>query len=277
MILSPPKEPFATDKAGQILYPVDNGEPLSNDTEHLRWINYVFLGLQDWYSDRDDVFVAADLLWYPVEGRPDICKAPDIMVVLDHPAGPRSSYQQWKENDRQPQVVFEFLSSGNTASEMMEKMEFYDDFGCDEYYIYDYKKCTFNAYSRLEATDSLVKVKPSADHTWTSRLLGTTFGLSPNGKLWVKRPDGRLMETQQQIWKRAEAETKRAEDAAKRAETEAKRAEAEASRAETETRRAEAEAKRAEVEAQRAAQEKSRAEALAQKLRELGVDPDSIP
>jgi hypothetical protein len=68
-----------------------------------------------------------------------------------------------------------------------------------------------------------------------------TFGLDERGGLWVRRPDGKLMETQREIAKRAEAEAQRAE----------------------------AEAQRAEAEAQRA-------ERLAAKLRELGVDPDGI-
>jgi Uma2 family endonuclease len=187
-----------------IVYPVDNGEPLSNDTEHLRWINFIKLGLEDWFDDRTDVFVASDLLWYPVEGRPDICKAPDVMVVLDHPAGERASCMQWKENDRPPQVVFEFLSTSNSAKEMADKLTFYTEFGCQEYYIYDYQRGTFAAHRQLPGDSEMTKQAPSLDHTWRSDLLGVTFGLSHDGKLWARRPDGRLMETQRQIWKRAE-------------------------------------------------------------------------
>ncbi len=255
MTIAPPKLPFKTDKAGRIIYPIDNGEPLSNDTEHLRWITFVKNGLEDIYGDREDVFVAADLLWYPMEGRPDVCKAPDVMVVLNHRAGDRMSYQQWKEKGRGPQVVFEFLSKSNTAGEMMEKLEFYSTHGCAEYYVYDYKRCTFLAYGRPQPTGELVKVSAQPDGTWRSPLLGVTFGLSEDGRLWVRRPDGKLMETQRQLRIRAEAEAKRAEAAGKRAEIE--------------TARAEVEAKRAEVEAKRA-------EALAQKLRELGIDPESL-
>jgi hypothetical protein len=39
------------------------------------------------FADRPDVFVAGDLLWYPVEGRPDICRAPDVMVAIGRPKG----------------------------------------------------------------------------------------------------------------------------------------------------------------------------------------------
>ncbi|MBX7211123.1 MAG: Uma2 family endonuclease [Verrucomicrobiaceae bacterium] len=218
MIIAPPTRRFETDKAGRIIYPVDNGEPLSNDTEHLRWITFVKNGLEDWFADRDDVFIAADLLWYPIEGRPDISKAPDVMVVLDHPAGPRSSYMQWEEKGRAPQVVFEFLSKSNTAGEMMDKLDFYSDLGCDEFYTYDYQRGVFSAFQRRSEQDGLSKVKPQADGTWKSPLLGMTFGLSADGRLWVRRPDGKLMETQREIARRAEAEAKRAEAETKRAE-----------------------------------------------------------
>jgi Uma2 family endonuclease len=248
MILSPPAQGFATDKAGNILYPVDNGEPLSNDTEHLRWITFVKNGLEDWFGDRDDVFVAADLLWYPVEGRPDISRAPDVMVVLDHPAGERSSYRQWQEAGRPPQVVFEFLSASNTAAEMLGKLDFYSDHGCQEFYIYDYQRGTFRAHDRAANPNALTKCEPSDDNTWFSPLLDMTFGLSESGKLWIRRPDGKLLETQREI-------SLRAKELEQQAENLRQRAEAERQRAETERRKA---------------------DLLAARLREMGVDPDSI-
>ena len=237
---------FETDQAGRIIYPVDNGEPLSNDTEHLKWITFLKNGLEDWYGDRPDVFIAADLLWYPEQGRPDLSKAPDVMVVLDHPAGDRSSYLQWEENDRPPNVVFEFISKSNTASEMLGKLAFYSGYGCDEFYAYDYRRGEFFGYQR--SRDSLLEHPPSAEGTWRSPILGMTFGLDESGALWVRRPDGKLVESHRQTVARAEAE-------AQRADAEAKRAEAEATRAE-------AEAKRASL--------------LEAKLRELGIDPSSI-
>ena len=45
--------------------------------------------------------MAGDLLWYPVEGQPNICQAPDVMVVWGRPKGERKSYLQWLENSTQ--------------------------------------------------------------------------------------------------------------------------------------------------------------------------------
>lgn len=227
MIISPPTQPLPRDKAGEIIYPVDNGEPLSNDTEHLNWITFIKNGLEDWFGDRKDVFVAADLLWYPIQGRPDISKAPDVMVVLNHPAGPRMSYKQWEENNRPPQVVFEFLSSSNTAGEMMDKLDFYSDLGCEEFYMYDYQRGTFRAYHREDLQHPLTKAAADAQGCWLSPLLNVTFGLDGQGALWVRRADGLLMETQKEIRQRAD-------------------------------------------------EAGQRANRLAAKLRELGIDPDSL-
>jgi Uma2 family endonuclease len=267
--------PFETDKAGEIIYPIDNGEPLSNDTEHLRWITFLKNGLEDWFADRTDVFIAADLCWYPVEGRPDISIAPDVMVVMNHPAGDRSSYQQWKENQRQPDVVFEFISKSNTAQEMLDKLEFYSQQGCREFFTYDYRRKKFGAFRR-NGGDWLSSKPAEPDGSWLSAVLGMNFGLDTEGRLWVKRPDGKLMESQRQIVQRAEQEAQRAEQQTQRAEQEAQRAEQEAQRAEQEAQRAEQEAQRAEQQTQRAEQEAALAARLAAKLRELGVDPSSI-
>ena len=233
MVLPPPTSKFETDQAGRIIYPIDNGEPLANDTEHLKWITFVKNGLDDWFGERQDVFVAADLLWYPVEHRPDISKAPDVMVVLNHPAGDRSSYLQWEESDRPPNIVFEFISKGNSADEMLEKHDFYSGFGCDEYFLYDYRRGKFRAFLR-DGERGLLQQAADSEGSWSSPLLGMRFGLDEQGRLWVRRPDGKLMETQRQISARAEAEAQRAEAATQRVDQ------------------------------------------LAAKLRELGIDPDSI-
>lgn len=204
MTLPPPPAKFETDPAGRIVYPVDNGEPLSNDTEHLEWINFVKDGLDDWFAGRDDVFVAADLLWYPVEGRPDISKAPDVMVVIGRPAGHRSCYQQWEEGGQPPQVVFEFVSRSNTVGEMFDKLEFYSAMGCEEFFVYDYRRGKLSLFRR-DGGSGLAQGQAGEDGAFESKALGMRFGLDEDGDLWVIRPDGRPFETRRELLKRAES------------------------------------------------------------------------
>jgi hypothetical protein len=51
------------------------------------------------FKDDENVFVAGDLLWYPVEGKPNISQAPDVMVAFGTPKGSSKSYKQWLENN----------------------------------------------------------------------------------------------------------------------------------------------------------------------------------
>jgi Uncharacterized protein conserved in cyanobacteria len=121
----------------QVIYPDSDGQPRANNTKQFRWILVIQQNLDWLYANDPNVFVAGDLFWYPVEGKPNIVNAPDVMVVLGRPKGDRGSYQQWNEDNIAPQVVFEILSPGNSQNEMDRKLLFYDRYGVLEYYIYN--------------------------------------------------------------------------------------------------------------------------------------------
>ena len=123
--------------AQEIVYPDSDGKPMAENTKQFRWIVTIQGGLDALFKDDPNVFVAGDLLWYSVEGKPSIRLAPDAMVVFGRPKGDRGSYQQWREDGIPPQVVFEVLSPGNTLGEMLEKLRFYERYGVEEFYIYD--------------------------------------------------------------------------------------------------------------------------------------------
>src|SRR5580692_9661934 len=120
-----------------IIYPDSDGQPMSENTLQFRWIVTIEGGLDAVFRDDPNVFIAGDLLWYPVEGHPEIRQAHDVMAALGRPKGHRRSYLQWEEGNIAPQVVFEILSPGNRPGEMVRKFKFYDRYRVEEYYIYD--------------------------------------------------------------------------------------------------------------------------------------------
>ncbi|MDB9430776.1 Uma2 family endonuclease [Microcystis aeruginosa CS-555/01A07] len=120
----------------EIIYPDSDGKPMADNTKQFRWIVTIKENLECLFADNDHVFIAGDLLWYPVEGDNKTCQAPDAMVVFGRPKGDRGSYKQWLENQIAPQVVFEILSPGNTKAEMRRKWQFYQRFGVEEYYLF---------------------------------------------------------------------------------------------------------------------------------------------
>src|SRR5215216_5168344 len=135
-----------------IIYPENDGNPMAENTLQFQWIVTIKENLEVVFIDRDDVFVAGDLLWYPVEGEPKICQAPDALVAFGRPKGYRGSYKQWEEGGIAPQVVFETLAPGNRAGELRRKLEFYDRYGVEEYYIYDPDHAKLWGYLRDGAT-----------------------------------------------------------------------------------------------------------------------------
>ena len=158
-----------------LIYPDSDGQPMADNTLQFRWIVLIKENLECVFAENPNVFVAGDLLWYPVEGHPEIRVAPDAMVVFGRPKGDRGSYRQWQEDHLPPQVVFEILSPGNTLKEMAKKLVFYEWYGVEEYYIYDPDRVDFSGYERVG--DRLVVIDPIAD--WVSPRLQIRFVLKP--------------------------------------------------------------------------------------------------
>jgi Uma2 family endonuclease len=154
------------------------------------------------------VFIAGDLLWYPVEGDNKICQAPDAMVVFGRPKGDRGSYKQWLENQIAPQVVFEILSPGNTKAEMRRKWQFYQRFGVEEYYLYDpdanYLQGWWRRGDRLEMIPAI--------NNWQSPLLKIRFQLE-SPQLAIFYPDGSRFLTTLEIKQKADSAEQRAQQA----------------------------------------------------------------
>jgi Uma2 family endonuclease len=120
-----------------VIYPDSDGKPIADNTLQFQWIVTIKENLEVLFADQPEVFVAGDLLWYPVRGKPTIRRAPDALVAFGRPKGYRGSYIQHREDDIAPQVVFEVLSPKNTRREMAQKLAFYDTYGVEEYYLYD--------------------------------------------------------------------------------------------------------------------------------------------
>jgi len=238
-------------------YPDSDGAPMAENTLQFDWIVKIKENLEILFSDQPEVFVAGDLFWYPVpDRRISGPMAPDAMVVFGRPKGPRGSYKQWMEAGVAPQVVFEVLSPSNSARDLKDKLDFYQTYGVDEYYVYDPDANRLEVWLRQDD-----QLRPMSHiNGWTSPGLGIRFRLDKDS-LTIFYPDGRpflspveLARSMQQAEQRAAQEKERAEQAAQRAE--------------------QAE-QRAEQLIQRAEHEGQRAARLAERLRALGIDPDT--
>ncbi|NEO28788.1 MAG: Uma2 family endonuclease, partial [Kamptonema sp. SIO4C4] len=169
----------------EVIYPDSDGQPMADNTIQFRWIVKIKENLELLFADDPNIFVAGDLLWYPVEGNNKIRQAPDTMVVIGQPKGDRGSYKQWEENDTPPQVVFEILSPGNRSKEMAKKLKFYQQYGVEEYYVYEPYDPELMGWIRSEGT---LDVIPEMNN-WVSPHLGIRFVIEA-GEMEIYKPDG---------------------------------------------------------------------------------------
>ncbi len=172
------------------VYPDSDGKPMADNTLQALWIIMLYDNLRGVF-DLDHTFIAADHFWYPVEGDPKTRIAPDVMVVLGRPDGYRGSYKQWLEEGIPPQVVIEVLSPSNTSAEMINKLNFYEKFGVEEFIILDPENGAFKAYLRENNKLSIVKVEGKS---WSSPKLGVNFSLA-SGELVASHQDGTPFKT----------------------------------------------------------------------------------
>jgi len=197
-----------------IVYPDSDGQPMSDNTLQFQWIVTIKENLELLFSNNPNVFVAGNLLWYPIEGNNTIRRAPDAMVVFGRPKGYRGSYKQWEENNIAPQVVFEILSPGNTIKEMANKLQFYQQYGVEEYYLYDPYKVDLGGWQRINEQLTIIEEIQG----WVSPILGIRFEIAE--ELQIFTPTGErfltfveLGQLNQQMEQQLQQERQRAEQA----------------------------------------------------------------
>ena len=190
-----------------IIYSDTDGQPLADNTRQFQWIVTIKENLDLLFANNSNVFVAGDLLWYPIEGNNTIRRAPDVMVVFGRPKGYRGSYQQWQEDNIPPQVVFEILSPGNTIKEMAAKLQFYQRYGVEEYYLYDPEKVDFAGWQIMDGKLTIIEEIQG----WVSPRLGVRFEMAE--ELQIFTPTGERFLTFVELGQKLQQEKRRAEQA----------------------------------------------------------------
>jgi Uma2 family endonuclease len=211
MSVMPPPAPVSA-----IEYPDDDGLPMSDNTKQLRWIVVLYCNLSALFYRVENVFVAGNHLWYPEEGHPEICNAPNAMVVFGRPKGDRGSYRQWEEGGVPVTVAFEILSPNSTATALANKFAFYEDYGVEEYYIYDPDDNRLHIFVRRG--EVLVRVRQV--NGFVSPRLGIRFDMS-GPELVIFHPDGRRFRTFEELDEERFQAEERARSAEQRAERQA--------------------------------------------------------
>lgn len=252
--------------------PYSDGEPMESNKHHLQMV-LLMQTLEHHYTSlgRDDVAVHGNMaVYYSTEqARKQNFRAPDFFVVLGAKERRlRKSWVIWEE-ERSPNLVIELLSESTKNADRGIKKQIYQDvMRVPEYILHDVVTNTFDAF-RLESIDGSLHLqyeykpsqkRPYSEAVFFSQELGLELVLWEGEfehywDVWLR-------------WRNPETE--------ELLPTGREIAHAEYKRAEQERTRAEQEKIRAEQAIEYAEQERTRADRLAEKLRELGINPDSV-
>jgi Uma2 family endonuclease len=261
--------PTLTSTQDDVIYPDSDGKRMADNTLQYEWIVTIKGNLDDIFAQNQNVFVAGDNLIYPVRGNNKIRQAPDIYVAFGRPKGHRGSYRVWEEGGIFPQVVFEVLSPGNRAKEMMRKRVFYQSYGVEEYYVIDpddnIMEGWIRAGSKLREVDEI--------NGFISPRLAIKFDTT-GSQLLIYRPGGQRFLSFQEVSDRAalaEQHTKEIQAALERANSAAEQVRLVAQEAHAAVERANSAVEQARVNENAVRQE---AERLRNLLQKSGIDPD---
>ncbi len=237
-----------------------DGEPLESDW-HVVQIHLLDELVRQLWHGRTDFFCGGNMfIYYSLRqaqsvrrGRP-LYKGPDFFVVKGvDGTKPRKYWAVWEEEGRYPNVIVELLSPTTASKDKQDNLRLYaETFRTPEYFWYDVETGELAGF-RLSNGD-YAPIEPNERGWLWSRELGAWLGVwhgvyQGRRYPWLRlyHTDGSLVPTA------AEAERQRAEQALQQAE---------------------AERQRAEQALQQAEAERQRAERLAQRLRELGYEPE---
>jgi Uma2 family endonuclease len=272
--------------------PDSDDTPVDNELQDLI-PSFLKLILANLWKNRMDWFFGVDMGVYYDPDAPAIVPDGFLSIGVDRIVDEelRPSYVLWEENNIVPPFVLEVVSR-KYRGEYSTKKAFYAELGVLYYAIYSSRrrrKPPLELYRLVNGEYVPLVGNP----VWLpeiglglGRERGTHQGIEREWLYWYDKqgnrylaPEESLEQTEQQLQEVEQAlgqEHHRAEQERQRAEQEWQRAEQERQRAEQERQRAEQEWQRAEQERQRAEQERQRAKRLADRLRELNIDPDSL-
>ncbi|BAY42656.1 hypothetical protein SAMD00079811_02340 [Scytonema sp. HK-05] len=249
----------------------DASRLLSDEPEMESSLHYMQLLLLvsclEWlWREQNDFFIGANLTIYfsRQQLRNRDFRGPDFFLVKDTEKRPRNSWVVWEEDGRYPDLIIELLSESTAHVDRNLKKNLYQNrFRTPEYFWFSPENLEFVGFELVG--NEYQEITPNARGWRWSQVLDLYLGVEA-GKLRYFTLEGDLVPTPEEAARLAQQaaieEQQRATEAQQRA-TDAQQRATEAQQRVTD----------AELLLE---QERQRSQLLAQQLRALGIDPESL-
>ena len=219
-------------------------EPEMESDLHLLQIILLLQCLKGLWSERNDYYAAGNMTLYysPAMVKNRDFRGPDFLVVKDVENYPRRSWTVWEEGWKFPNLIIEILSDTTAKVDRTTKKDLYAELGIEEYFWFDPMLLEFVGHRLSEGEYQAIEPN-NRGYLW-SETLELWLGRS-NRQLRYFLPDGQLVLTPEEQCSRVASERDRAVLTSEQAIL-------------------------------RGDQAMLKNDRLAQKLRELGIDPDLL-
>lgn len=235
--------------------PYDDGEPLETPL-HRENMNILIDSAVEVMGEKNDYFVGGNMFLYynPQEVKNKDFRGPDFFLVKGVDGNKeRKSWILWEEDWQYPNIIIELLSESTYQTDLESKRELYEQtFKTSEYFVYDpLSPNNFHGWRLNEYGFYIEQIRNEKDWLWSEEL-GCWLGV------WT----GRIKNKQKTYLRMYDMNQNLVLLGFEHAERE----------------RMEKEKERMEKERERMEKERERMEKLklANKLREMGIDPDRL-
>ncbi len=120
-----------------IEYPEEDGKPMAESDQARHYLSYATEVLKVHFQNSSDVYISGNLFIYYEKGNPESVVAPDVFVVFGIENHQRRSYKTWEENNKTPDFVLEITSKATRSKDQGAKKGIYAFVGVKEYFQYD--------------------------------------------------------------------------------------------------------------------------------------------
>ena len=227
-------------------------EPEMESSLHYSQLALLMSCLEWFWDDRDDFFIAANLTIYysPQQIKTRDFRGPDFFFIKGAERRDRLSWVIWEESGQFPNVIIELLSESTASVDRTTKKKLYAHrFKTPEYFWFGPNTLEFVGF-RLVNGDYKAILPNAQGHLWSEEM--ELFLGIHDRKLRYFTPQGKMVPTPREDAEQAKLQTEQAK---------------------LQTDMAVALGNEARI---RADEERSRAEKLADHLRSLGIDPNSL-
>lgn len=170
----------------RVIYPDCDGQPMTESDATRDYLIYAVEVLRLHFASRRQVYVSGNLFIYYEEGNPRAVVSPDVFVIFGVNSRPRRSYKTWQEEGKVPAFILEITSNSTKNKDEQDKPQLYERLGVQEYFQYDptadYLTPQLKGRQRVNGVYELLPLTQTAEGIpyITSAVLGLELQLRDN-------------------------------------------------------------------------------------------------